>query len=88
MKPEEIIRKGEKAEQIMKNPVYAEAMNAVKERVFNEIRKTGLFHKRKREEMYKLMRAADIFEGELNKYLNDMLVEKEKLKQKKPKRII
>lgn len=79
---------GEKAEQILKNPVYAKAMEGMKMRFFNELKRTGILQKRKREEIYRLLRAADVFEGELNKYLNDMLVEKAKLNQKKPKRIV
>lgn len=82
------IRDGEKAEMILKNPVYKKAMDGMKMRVFNEMRKTGILQRRKRESLYQLLRAADIFEGELNKYLNDMLVEKQKLNQKKPKRIV
>lgn len=88
MDSKQIIRDGEKAEQILKNPVYGKAMEGMKQRIFNEMRKTGFMQGRKREKLYQLMRAADIFEGELNKYLNDMLVEKQKLNQKQPKRII
>lgn len=79
---------GQKADQILKNPVYKKAMEGMKMRIFDEMRKTGFMQKRKREKLYELLRAADIFEGELNKYLNDMLVEKAKLNQKQPKRIV
>lgn len=83
-----IIQKGERAEQVLKNPVFEDAMLGMKMRVFEELRKTDLDDVDGREHLYQLMRSADIFEGELKKYLNDMLAEKAKLNKKEIKRII
>lgn len=83
-----IIQKGERAEQVLKNPVFEEAMQGMKMRVFDELRKTNLDDMDQREHLHKLMRAGDIFESELKKMLNDMVAEKSKLNKKQPKRII
>lgn len=82
------IQKGERAEALLKDPVFTEAMNGMKMRIFDELRRTELGDVEGRENLHRLMRSADIFEGELRKYLNDMVAEKSKLIKKEPKRII
>lgn len=84
----EIIQKGEWADQVLKNPAYASAIDDMKIEIFNEFRKTELSDVDKREDIHRLMRAADIFEAQLLKRINNMVAEKAKLNKKEPKRII
>jgi hypothetical protein len=84
----QIIQKGERAEQVLKNPVFEDALLGMKMRIFDELRMTKLEDVEQREHLHQLMRSADIFEGELKKYLNAMTAEKAKLNKKQAKRII
>lgn len=65
MSLEEESRKGKEVQSLAENPVFQSAMTAVKAKIYSQWASTSFFQRRKREELWKMMRIAEVFESEL-----------------------
>ena len=70
------------AEQLLANPAYKEAFKRVKENLFDEFSKTGVFGKRKREAIHKKVQVVDAIQNEI-----EMMVSKGKFLQQEEARM-
>lgn len=70
MNPTEEISRGVLASQILDNPIYAEAMTAVKADLFSQWASTSWHQYRKRQELWRMYRAAEGIEARIAKVMS------------------
>lgn len=71
------------ADQILSNPVFKEAMAGIRKAITNSIYQTDWRDVESLQHYKRLMDCADMFENRLRMYLQDGLIEADKLKRKK-----
>ena len=79
MTPEEEMRRGQQAEQVLCNPEFQRAITHVKAKIFDQWCATKFFQRRKREELWKMMRIAEDFEVQLEKAVSGGKFAKKKI---------
>lgn len=70
MTPDEKHKRGVLAAQVLDNPVYRESITAMKAEIFSQWASTKWFQYRKRNELWRMYRAAEVVEANLAKALN------------------
>lgn len=63
------INRGEYARQILENPIYQEGITAIKAKIFDDWANTNWLQYRKRQECWRLYRAAEALENYIQKVL-------------------
>lgn len=76
-------RRGERARQLLKDPLISEALNSMRENVFTNIRTSHYKDIDDREDLYKMLKVIDQFEGQFNKLIRDGKVARSKLAELK-----
>lgn len=61
---------GERARQLLKDPMIVETLTNMRETVYHNIRTSHHSKVEEREDLYKMLRAIDAFEGEFNKRID------------------
>lgn len=74
---------GEHAETLVTNPAYQQALVRMRAKLFEQFGNTGIFQKRKREELWRMIRVVDSFEQELEIMIRDSKLAKQDLEQEK-----
>ena len=69
MTPEQEVNRGELARQVLENPIYAEAVTAVKAKLFDDWANTKYFQYKKRQEIWRMYRAAESIESQIEKVM-------------------
>ena len=72
---------GDHAETVINNPAYQQALIRMKAKLFENFGKTGIFQRRKREELWKMKRILDDFEQEFEIMLRDKAIAEHDLKK-------
>lgn len=81
-KLEDDIFYGDHAESLVNNPAYQAAMIRLKAKLFDQFGSSGIFQRRKREELWKMKRVLDDFENQLNTMMRDAKIAKQDLERK------
>lgn len=61
---------GERARQLLKDPMIVKTLTDMRETVYHNIRTSHHSKVEEREDLYKMLRAIDAFEGEFNKRID------------------
>lgn len=69
MTPEEEVSRGRLAEQVLDNPVYREAITITRAKLFDEWASTKWYQGRKRQEIWRMYRAIDGIESEIDRVM-------------------
>lgn len=64
------INRGELARQVIENPIYAEAIIATKAKLFDDWASTKWYQHRKRQEIWRMYRAAESIENYLSRIMD------------------
>jgi hypothetical protein len=80
-KAEDDIFYGDHAETLLSNPAYRAALTRIKARLYEGFGATGIFQKRKREELWKMQRVIDDFEQELELMIRDSAIAKQDIQE-------
>ena len=78
-KIEDDIYYGDHAQTLTTNPAYEAAIARMKADLFGQFGSTGIFQRRKREELWKMIRLLDSFELKLEAMMSDALIAKSDL---------
>ena len=72
---------GDHAEALVSNPAYQQALIRMRAKLFDQFGQSGIFQKRKREELWRMKRVMDSFEQELEIMIRDSILAQDDLKQ-------
>lgn len=81
MSAEDDIFLGDHAETLTTNPAYQAAITRIKAKVFDQWTRTGFFQSKERKDLWRLSRAVDEFEQQLELMMRDGNIAKENLKR-------
>jgi hypothetical protein len=70
MNPELEVQRGVLAQQIVDNPIYQEAITATKAKLFDEWASTKWYQHKKRQEIWRMYRAAESIEAQIQKVMH------------------
>jgi hypothetical protein len=76
-----MVRRADHAERILKDPLINEAFDAIRDNIFKKISVSSFGQKDEREDLYRMLRAVESFEGQFKKYINDGKLAKNRLKE-------
>lgn len=82
-KLEDDVFHGDHAEALVTNPAYQAAITRMRARLFDNFGATGIFQRRKREELWKMKRVIDDFEQELEVMIRDSSIAKQDIEDEK-----
>ncbi len=85
MNDEAKARRGERARQLLKDPLITEALDNLKGIVFNNIESSHHSKVDEREDLYKMLQAINGFENQFKKMMRDGELAKSRLEQLKDK---
>lgn len=69
MNPNQEISRGVLAQQVLDNPIYIEAITATKANLFNEWASTKWYQGKKRQEIWRMYRAAEALEVSMQRVM-------------------
>ena len=79
------VKKGERALQLLHDPMIKSFMKELRETVYHNIRTSHFKDLEQREDLYKMLQVMDRFEGHFNTYINTGKLAVSKLEQFKTK---
>ena len=85
MNDNEKARRGERARQLLKDPLIQESLNGLKGIVFKNIESSHYSKVEEREDLYKMLQAINGFESQFKKMMRDGELAKTRLEQLKDK---
>jgi hypothetical protein len=66
---EQEVQRGVLAQQVLDNPVYQEAVTAIKAKLFDDWASTKWYQHKKRQEIWRMYRAAESIESQIQKVM-------------------
>jgi hypothetical protein len=77
----EIATRSDHAERILKDPIINDAFTAIRENIFKKIAESDYTQADQREDLYRMLRAIESFEGQFKRYINDGKIARNRLKE-------